>query len=238
MKKVLSKIWANLPWLFYLPWTIVFNFKHLPFKQACKFPIWLCNPRLGKLSGKIIISGNVKFGMIRLGEKRVFVYPGRGISIENRGVIEFCGRCIIGSDSYISVSSTGYLKIGDNFVSHAACTLISHYKMILEDDVLIGWESKIMDTDFHRISVENGERPKGYGEVRIGKGCWLGFGVTVMAGVLIPPFCVVSAKSVVKKNLQKCSPKTLLAGCPAKSVKQGVWLNRNDMNILFEKNYA
>ena len=235
--KVISKFWKNLPWLFYLPWSIFFNFKHLPFKQACHLPIWLYKPRFGKLSGKIIISGNVYFGMIKLGSKECFVYPGRGISVENRGVIEFCGRCLIGNDSYISVASTGYLKIGDNFISYAACTLICHYKITLDDNVMVGWQSKIMDTDFHRLSVEQGERPTGYGEVRIGSGCWLGFGSVVLAGVSIPPFCVVSARSVVRKNLH-CLPKTLLAGFPAKPVKQGVWLNRNDMNISFEERNA
>ncbi|SDF64097.1 maltose O-acetyltransferase [Klenkia brasiliensis] len=55
------------------------------------------------------------------------------------------------------------------------------------------------------------ERP-----VRIGDGCWLGTGVTVLAGVTIGDGCVVAAGSVVTSD---CEPHGLYAGVPARRKK-------------------
>lgn len=49
--------------------TLFFNFYHLPFMQAIKFPIWLYKAKLYDcFSGKVVInSKEIRPGMIRLG---------------------------------------------------------------------------------------------------------------------------------------------------------------------------
>lgn len=52
--------------------------------------------------------------------------------------------------------------------------------------------------------------------VRIGRGCWLGAGVTVLPGVSIAEGCVIGAGAVVSGDT---SPNGLYVGVPARRVK-------------------
>lgn len=52
--------------------------------------------------------------------------------------------------------------------------------------------------------------------VRVGKGCWLGAGVTVLPGVSIAEGCVIGAGAVVSADT---SPNGLYVGVPARRVK-------------------
>lgn len=51
--------------------------------------------------------------------------------------------------------------------------------------------------------------------VTIGRGCWLGTGVTVLPGVTIGEGCVIGAGAVVTRD---CAPNGLYAGSPARRV--------------------
>jgi acetyltransferase-like isoleucine patch superfamily enzyme len=53
--------------------------------------------------------------------------------------------------------------------------------------------------------------------VKIGKNCWLGNSVTILAGVELGDNVTVGANSVVTKNFPSNS---VIAGCPAKIIKQ------------------
>ena len=51
----------------------------------------------------------MKPNMIQLGKMMVSIYPNNGITIENKGLVEFYGRCSIGNNSFISVNKNGRL---------------------------------------------------------------------------------------------------------------------------------
>lgn len=52
--------------------------------------------------------------------------------------------------------------------------------------------------------------------VRIGDGCWIGAGVTIMPGVTIAEGCVIGATSLVLKSTE---PNGLYAGTPARRIR-------------------
>ncbi|MCE3278811.1 MAG: acyltransferase [Bacteroidetes bacterium] len=54
------------------------------------------------------------------------------------------------------------------------------------------------------------------GSVKIGKNCWLGNGVAIMAGVELGDNVTVGANSVVTKSFPS---NTVIAGCPAKVIR-------------------
>lgn len=116
----------------YLPKIIYFNFHYLPFSQAMKLPILLYKPTFKCLGGTISIStdpdSKLKFGMIRLGDNRVSIYPNTGIMLELRGNVTFHGSCNIGNNSYISTWENSHIDFGDNFCSTTSLKLVCYKK--------------------------------------------------------------------------------------------------------------
>ncbi len=77
--KILRKLWDYRWALRFLPQSLYFNLHYLPFNQAIKLPILLYKPHLLKMKGKIILSGRITTGMVRLGKFSVSLYPNNGL---------------------------------------------------------------------------------------------------------------------------------------------------------------
>lgn len=200
----LKLLWHNRWALRYLPKSIYFNFHYLPFKQAVHLPFLLRKARLLDVRGivKIAYSGGVKFGMIRLGMNMVSLYPDSGVVFENHGgTIVFNGPCDIGAGSAISVGNKGKLEIGENFVATASFKLACYDHIKFEPYVSFGWDCIVMDTDFHCMKKVSGGYSKGYGEIVIGRGCWIGTRCMIMKNVMLPNHTTVSAGSKISKKM-------------------------------------
>ena len=92
--------------------------------------------------------------MIKLGFPTVSLYPNTGITIENHGgTIIFHGICSIGNNSYISISQKGIVEFGDNFCASTTLRLTSYDKIVFRNCVRCGWDTLIMDTDFHKLGT-------------------------------------------------------------------------------------
>jgi acetyltransferase-like isoleucine patch superfamily enzyme len=86
-------------------------------------------------------------------------------------------------------------------------------RIVFGDNVMCGANTLITDTDWHTNDPRTGPDAP----VIIGKGVWLGVGVTVLKGVTIGENTLVAAGSVVTKSL----PANVIAGgIPAKPFKQ------------------
>lgn len=153
-----SQIERYLKYLPYLPKTIWFNFHYLPWRQAVKLPIFLYRAKILRAKGSITISGDISTGMIRLGEPTVSLYPNGGVIWENHGGrCSFAGKCVIGNASAISIGKQGSLIFGVGFTVSAALKLASYYCVEFGDNVRVGWDAIIMDTDFHRMKTAKRE---------------------------------------------------------------------------------
>ena len=231
------KLWNGRHLLRSILPTIWFNFHYLPFRQAIKLPIWLYKPKLYKCAGSIEIDlDTVKTGMIRLGFLIETVYPNRGILWDNRGgKVIFRGTCIIGNASSIKVGSRACLDFGSEILCTAGLKLVCLSEICFEDHVLLGWENTIMDSDYHCIkSMQGTFIGSACAPVRIGHHTWLCSQVMVLKGAILPPRCIVAARSLVKAGLD-VPEYSLIAGNPAKLRKSGVWLDVEDepTNDLF-----
>lgn len=208
MKNLFRKI-TNDKWILRsLISSVIFNFRHLPFTQACKLPILLYKPRLVNNTGKFVIEGDVCFGMIQLGKPVVSLYPNNGILIENRGEIRFKGRCVMGNNCSISLGDKGVLSIGDDFFASSSVKLICYHSISISENVRIGWESLVLDTDFHSMkSMDGKSRSKGYGEIKIGSYCWIASNCRIYKNTVIPSYCTVSSNTFLNKpiNAEPCS---------------------------------
>ncbi len=185
----------------FLP-SLYINFKHLPFKQAIKLPILIYKPHDMMLKGKIIIdSEKIYTGMIRLGFMTAKAYPNFGIKIHNQGKIVFKGQCNIGNDSYIVVGKNGNIEFGDCFAATTSLKLISMIGVYFGEYVSLGWETTLMDANFHPLyDIKTQSFKKSYGKVEIGSYNWFGTQCLIMHSTKTPERCIFGARSIVNRG--------------------------------------
>ncbi len=112
------------------------------------------------------------------------------------------------------------LQIGNNSSIGYGTVLSVAKEVIIGDHVLIGPNSLIMDNDDHPLdpSARKSREQVSKGDiaaVTIGDNVWIGFGSTILKGVSIGNNAIVSARSVVTRDVpENC----IAAGYPARPV--------------------
>ena len=145
---------------------------------------------------------------------RVVIYQDK-----DGGSVEFGERVHIYGETFIQTGSGGSLKIGDHSHIHPRCQ-ISAYK----SNIYIGNEVQIApNCAFYPYNhgIEPGKliqvQPlQSKGDIVVGDGAWLGFGVIVSDGVRIGKGSVVGAGSVVTDDIPDGG---IAVGVPARVVK-------------------
>lgn len=126
----------------------------------------------------------------------------------------------IGGDTrtFLFAKDNGKIIIGKN-VGISNSTLIASNKIVLEDDVMIGGDCRIFDTDFHSIHYIERMENKGTKSraVLIKKGAFIGTSSIVLKGVTIGEQSVIAAGSVVTTNVPDGE---LWGGVPARYIKK------------------
>lgn len=100
-------------------------------------------------------------------------------------------------------------------------TIVCWNKIVIGENVYIGGDCKIYDTDFHSLKLEkriskNDDNVKAK-PILIKDGAFIGSGVIILKGVTIGENSVVGAGSVVTKDI---SPNEVWGGNPAKFIKR------------------
>ena len=212
-----------------IPKTIYFNFKYLKLKQAIKLPIIISHRVwLSKTKGNInITSDRIKPGMIRIGFGEVGIFDSmRARSVWNvDGIVNFNGSARLGHGIKISVEAEGKLNIGNNLIVTAESSIICRDEISLGKNVMISWETQIMDSDLHPIidsenKIINKDEP-----IVIGDNSWIGSRVMILKGVKLPKGAIVAAGSTLTKGtLKNIEEKeySLIGGNPIKILKEDV----------------
>lgn len=231
---IFNKVWKYKRYLRNIIQSIYFNFHYLPFSQAIKIPILLYKPKFLELNGNIKINGNIKCGMIRFGFTGVSLYPNSGVTIENHGgTIIFNGKCFIGNNSYISIGPKGIIEFGDDFCATSTLRLTSYDKIIFKNCVHFGWDTLIIDTDFHKLTKLSGGYSKGHAPISIGENNWFGNGCKIMKRTQTPNYCVISAGTILSGKVD--APEYSVIGNEQKVIVKatGVWRNVKDDAIIY-----
>ncbi len=205
-----------------LPKTILFNLWYFPLKHAIRLPVYVSHRVwLMELSGKVKIS-DIRTGAIKIGFGDIGIFDqhrSRTIwQVSETGIVEFKGKAHIGHGSKLSVF--GKLTIGKNYSMSAESSIVAHENITIGDNVLISWESLIMDTDFHKICDSNGNQTNLPMPITIGNTVWVGCRSLILKGVNIADGVVVAAMSTVSKSIEISN--SMAGGCPARVVKEDI----------------
>jgi acetyltransferase-like isoleucine patch superfamily enzyme len=110
------------------------------------------------------------------------------------------------------------ITIGDRTGIGARAFLAGQGGITIGDDVITGPNIQIFSENhnFSNLQLTIKEQSVTKQAVVIGNNCWLGGGITILAGVTIGDGCVVAAGSVVNKSFPANS---IIAGVPANLIK-------------------
>lgn len=120
--------------------------------------------------------------------------------------------------SVIRISKNGKLMIGNN-VGMSSVAIICHKSITIADNVRIGGNTVIYDTDFHSLNpheraaipeIKTNIKTK---DIKIGKNVFIGGHCTLLKGTNIGDNSIIGAGSVVAKSIP---PNEIWAGNPAR----------------------
>ena len=207
--------------------TIYFNFRTMPFEQARKLPVYIYGKvKFVNLDGDVIINGDVKSGMIKLGQNRdLFSANRRGlILINNASQVVFNGPMMAYVGYVIRVTHKARLEFGNYSLIGSNVKICCSKHIVLGEKSAVGFESQLIDTNFHYSINENTNKIGNiYKEIIIGKSNWIGNRVTIMKGTKTPENTIVAAGSYLNKDYVKENDKKglLIVGSPGREIANG-----------------
>lgn len=217
MRFFFSKIASILKIAPYLPKTIIFNLWYFGIK-GIRLPIIFAAPVEFRSLGGTIELSVFRFGIVKFGQGRVGVISRHEeIVWENSGQIHFQGRATFGPA--VKICTAGKLSFGDDFQARGRCSIVAWNNVSFGSGTLLSWDTTIMDTDFHEITIDGVERPRSI-PIHVGDKVWLCAGCMVLKGSEIPNGSLVAARSVVTNAFK--AQNLLLAGTPARKIKEGI----------------
>ena len=152
----------------------------------------------------ILIFGNIKLLFIKLFHFTSFNYSVYNnvsilseIDINNKGKIKIGKKFILRNNSLIASHGNGNIEIGNYCGINKNCYIVSHDKIKIGDNVIIGPNVVIVDHD-HKIT-KNGINKKEYKtkEIIIEDGAWIGANCVILKGSKIGKNCIVGAGATV-----------------------------------------
>lgn len=173
---------------------------------------------------KVLTQGGKKLKRIRIGFRDMGIQNEKDrktiLDLRKGSKLVFNGSASIGGGARIYTK--GELVIGDDFYLSLNSQIIAHNLIKFGDNCTVGWDSLIMDTDFHKvINLENGEPYPMTKPIFIGDHCWICNNVQVLKGTILPDDVIVGSCSLLNKEY-KIPSHSLLAGNPASVKKTGI----------------
>lgn len=203
--------------------TLFFNFRFLPFKQACHLPIFFYGrPKLlGAGNGIISIDKNVriKSGMIKINQSNEFpCHSGGQTEILFKGKsIMFKGNATIGCGCRLLSYGQSQIIFGKNFKMSNQNSIGSCNYISFGDCVSIGQQNQIFDTNFHFVyRADSKSVAKNSAPIVIANNSWITNRCTIFKGTHMPAYSVLGASSMINRDYSSEPEGTCFMGSPAK----------------------
>lgn len=182
-----------------------YNFKLLPINQAIKLPIVLSSKTSLRSChrGCIVFNSDVKPSMLNIGTEYYGFHPkGRTmLRIQGKLIIDGNGQHWFGSNGDLTIRKGASLTIGNNFQIGDSWHIVTSSNSIVGNDCMLSWNVLLLDTDCHVITNCNLELINKPCPFVIGDKVWVGASSKILKGARIPNGSIVSAGSVVTREL-------------------------------------
>lgn len=227
IERIFACNWLNIPY------TLYFNFRSMPFKQAIKCPVYIYGfPRFYNLSGKVICPGKIKKGMVRINIQNCFYAgPENGsgqTEICNQGTIIFRGEARFGCGSKFVVSPNATIDFGAHVWCNHNCLFNCFKKITIGEKTRMAHRVQIMDTNFHYNANLTTRKVSNYlGTIEIAEKCWLANSCTIMKGTKLSKQTIIASHSLVNKDFSHLDAGSFIGGMPAKFITNNIFRIRN-----------
>lgn len=203
--------------------SIYFNFRYLPFKQACHLPIFVntfclgrCNIRRGQLV--LLECGR---GRIRLGDGKS---PGMQsfktrILLGKDSKLVFRGSAVIAQGTVMRCDDGATISFGDNFYCNCNCYFRSTKSITFGNGCSLGWNVMMNTSDGHKV-WHDGEEVRKDGSIIIGNHVWITANCSILKNVYVPDDCIIANNALVNKSFSQSH--CLIGGLPARIIKTNV----------------
>lgn len=148
-------------------------------------------------------------GLIKKSDTTLLKVEGKLICEGDVQIATGC-RILIGKSAVVKIGSHSYLNV---FTQVAI-----FHGLEIGDNCSISWNVEFLDEDFHRIDYEGKQNKNN--SILVGDNVWIGSGVKLLKGSIIPRGCVVAANSVICSHFTE--ENSLIAGNPAKVIKKNI----------------
>ena len=155
------------------------------------------------------------FGTASIVHRPMWIFGGQQIAIGSHTLVLHRGWLSVETPAWDRPAPV--LRIGDRVGIRPFCTLSAAESVVIEDDVIIGAYSSVIDSN-HTFAAGRPNvmhNPLETAPVRIGRGTWLAERVAVLSGADIGRCCIIGANSVVRGDIPDYS---IAVGAPARVV--------------------
>ncbi|WP_324024074.1 hypothetical protein QSV08_13905 [Maribacter sp. BPC-D8] len=201
----------------------------MPFKIAIKLPVFI----YGRVD-TYILKGNVEFknceikrGMVKMGMNKEYLSTVKGASLiilELNSRLIFKGNSEFSCDFLVRTGLGAELIIGKETFFGASVKLVSIKKILIGDYSRIGFESQVIDSNFHyTYNIEKKNLNIRDEDIIIGNYNWIGNRTTISKGTITKPFTIIANSSITNKNYSAINEDyMILAGQPAKILAKNI----------------
>lgn len=160
--------------------------------------------------------------LVGFGSVGVFDKQCQRAMLEINGTIEIPdGKISIGQGGRVSVGKNATVTFGEHFSNTAGMTIISTNRITFGKNVLVSWDTLIMDTDWHALQdTLTGEIGAVEKPISVGNNVWICCRSTILKGSRIADGCIVAAGALISGKYDMAN--SIIAGNPAKIIRNNV----------------
>lgn len=177
--------------------------------------------KVRKIAKGSISLSEYKTGIVRIGFGGVEDMPtNKGyIRIDDGANVCFNGRVGIGEGCDILIGKKSNVIFSNGFSAGKNFYLSSNKSVSFGENVLLGWNVAVRDSDGHSIIVD-GKKKTSEKAIIIGNHVWIGSDTTLLKGCVVKDNSIIATKAVVTKLFNEGN--VIIGGFPARIIEHGV----------------